>query len=91
MHKIIHFPSSQLPIRLAKIKLTKELCENPREETQVARNIVSHGRWQRLNNSVYAEYSLKKLYKNERMKLQLNEVHVNFLNRSTMKQNISRP
>ena len=39
----------------------KELSENSREEAQVARNIICHGRGKRFHNGVNTKHSLKKL------------------------------
>lgn len=72
MYKFIHFPSTQLQNKVTEIKITKELSENPCEETQVARNIVSHGWRKRLDNGVDAEYSLDKLYDHKKFTNSLN-------------------
>lgn len=40
---------------------TKELSKNASEEAQIARNIVSHGRWKGLNDRINTKHSLKKL------------------------------
>lgn len=47
-------------------ELTKELCEDPCEEGQIAGNIVCHGRRKRFHNGINAKHLLKELHNHHR-------------------------
>ena len=54
-------------------KLTKKLSEYARKEAQVAGYVICHCRWKRLHNSIYAKYSLKKLYEHGSIRILIEE------------------